>query len=103
MCARIVARVIPNLPALALLATQPDRPRPDLLRSAFALWVALALIGLILVLVVVALLAGRHRRLRAPGRRRVPPPQVQDAWAEAGRRAVAADPEPDPPPPGDKS
>jgi hypothetical protein len=62
--------------------------QPDLLRSALAMWLVLALIGFIVVVVMAILISGRHRRrLRAAARKRVSRSVVQDAWAEAGRRA----------------
>lgn len=82
----------------------PHAPRgdPALVRSAFSLWAATALLGLLAVVMAWALLrAQRRRMLRRPARRRRR--WIPSAWEEAGRRAEGITVDLDPPdaPPAD--
>jgi hypothetical protein len=69
---------------IASLAPPAEGAPPEALRRLFSLWLVLFLLGLLVLLIALALLAGRHRRrLRAGSARQR---AIKDAWVEAGRR-----------------
>jgi hypothetical protein len=90
----IVPSVIESFAMISRLATAPvsEAPGAERLQYFFSLWTATALLGLLVVLLAVVLLAGRHRRRLRAGRERRR--ELKDAWVEAGRRM------PTPPPLG---
>jgi hypothetical protein len=67
--------------AAVIASVAADADRRGLVRSAFWLWVGLAITGVIAVGVVWVMIGWTRSNRRAFRRRR-----IKDAWAEAGRR-----------------
>jgi hypothetical protein len=70
--------------------------KQELFRSAVGLWIAFALLGLLVVGSVWVLLS-RQRKTLTHREHRPRAREIKDAWAEAGRRAEPATIDEDPP------